>query len=335
MLHVLGLETQETGWNTILSYFLNPTEPHGFSTDLLKAFLLALESNTELEFDFDRLDPGKLDVRSEWVMRDLGVRPDITIYSERSWFLIIEMKVGSSEHEDQTLDYVRSEKIGTIDKSEFGEKNKENEQRIEEREKGKKGNHNYVYLAPKSAASAKATGFTNISWREVVEQLEEFEHQSYGRYPTRSHAQLDDFLDTIRRELYMTDEKIEQDEIDKMQLYFEYAETFSEAEDALDNVQKRERKMWQERFLNDFKPPGWNDEKWRCRGDFAHIYRTEWQLTESGEQTDNGGAPYRISFTHDISGDPFRRGFLTFQLYYPRGADNDFTDEFNERFHND
>ncbi len=177
--------------------------------------------------------------------------------------------------------------------------------------------------------------FANISWRKIVENLERFEHQSYGRYPSRSHAQLTDFLDTIRRELYMIDEKIERDEIDKMRLYFEYADTFNQVESALDSVQERERKRWKERFPSDFMPPNWSDEKWRCRGDFAHIYRKEWQLTEDGEQTDNGNAPYRISFTHNISDDPFRQGFLTFQLYCPKGADSDFTDEFNERFHDD
>ena len=40
-------------------------------------------------------------------------------------------------------------------------------------------------------------------------------------------------------------------------------------------------------------------------------------------------------FTHNISDDPFRQGYLTFQVYCPRGADSDFTDEFSDRFHND
>ena len=120
-----------------------------------------------------------------------------------------------------------------------------------------------------------------------------------------------------------------------MQLYFEYADKFDEAENALDSVQERERKRWKERFPSNVETPSWNDEIWCCRSDFAHIYRKEWQLTEDGQQTDNGGAPYRISFTHNISDDPFRQGYLTFQVYCPKGADNDFTDEFSDRFHND
>ena len=206
-LHLLGQGSKETDWNTILSYFLDPSEPHGFGTDLLEAFLSSLEPNPKLNFDFDRLDSGNVEVRSEWVMRDSGVRPDITIYFERHWFVIIEMKVSASEHNDQTIEYVRSKKIGNIDKSEFDKTNEEDEQRVKEHESGKENNHNYLYLAPKSAASAKASEFANIPWRKIVEELEGFEHQSYGRYPSRSHAQLDDFLGTIRRELYMADEK--------------------------------------------------------------------------------------------------------------------------------
>lgn len=97
-LQLLGQEFEETDWNTILSYFLDPSEPHGFGTDLLEAFLSLLERNSELDFNFDALDFGELTVKSEWMMRDLEVKPDITIYSGRNWFVIIEMKVHSSGH---------------------------------------------------------------------------------------------------------------------------------------------------------------------------------------------------------------------------------------------
>ena len=225
-LQLLGQESEETDWNTILSYFLDPSEPHGFGTDFLEAFLSLLEENPALKFDFDRLDFGELEVKSEWVMRDLAVRPDITIYSGRHWFIIIEMKVGASERSDQTNQYVCSKKIGNIDKSEFVE------------EGSRTRNENYVYLAPESTADAEALEFVDISWHEVVKALEQFEYQSHSRYPAKSHAQLNDFLDTIRRELNMTDENFEENQMEKMRLYAQYADKIDEAREAFDEWQE-------------------------------------------------------------------------------------------------
>jgi hypothetical protein len=287
-LHLLGQESEETDWNTILSYFLDPSEPHGFGTGLLEAFLSLLEESSELEFDFDALDFGELTVKSEWVMRDLGVRPDITIYSGRNWFIIIEMKVHAPQSNDQTNQYVCSKKIGNIDKSEF----------IEE-ESGQR-NQNYVYLAPESATDAEALEFVNISWCEVVEALEQFEYQSHGYYPAKSHAQLNDFLDTIRRELDMTDQDFEQNQLEKMRLYFEYADEIDDARGAFNEWHESiEEGEWKERFLSDFEPPSWSDEWEADPSGRGHIYRKEWRQTEDRTSTtDKGESEYRIDFTH-------------------------------------
>jgi hypothetical protein len=336
LLHLLGQESEETDWNTLLSYFLDPSEPHGFGTGLLEAFLSLLEENSELEFDFDALDFGELTVKSEWMMRDLEVKPDITIYSGRNWFIIIEMKIHASEHNEQTNQYVCSEKIGNIDKSEF----------IEE-ESGRR-NQNYVYLAPESAADAEALEFVNISWREVVEALEQFDYQSHGRYPAKSHAQLSDFLDTIRRELDMTDQDFEQNQLEKMRLYFEYADEIDDAREAFDEWHENiEEGEWKERFLSDFEPQSWCD-RWRADpSGFGHIYRADWQTddeedegwrqTENREFTTNkGDSEYRIDFVHKPqNSEMFRQGRITFEIYCPKMASQDFTDEFSEQFHND
>jgi hypothetical protein len=324
-LHLLGQESKETDWNTILSYFLDPTEPHGYGTDLLEAFLSLLEENSELEFDFDALDFGELEVKSEWVMRDLGVKPDITIYSGQNWFVVIEMKVHAPQTNDQTNKYVCSKKIGNIDKSEFADE-----------ESGRR-DHNYVYLTPESSADADALEFVNISWREVVETLEQFEYQSHGRYPAKSHAQLNDFLDTIKRELDMTDEDFEENQIEKMRLYLEYADDIDEVRDTFDEWHEREAETWSERFLDGFKPSKWGNEWQADPSSFGQIYRKKWRQTANRQPTDDKDeAPYRIDFVHKPRNrESFRKGKLKFRLYCPKRTDYDFTEVFSRRFHDD
>jgi hypothetical protein len=352
-LHLLGQESEETDWNTILSYFLDPSEPHGYGTDLLEAFLSLLEKNSELDFDFDRLDFGELAVKSEWVMRteaNIEPRPDITIYSGRNWFVIVEMKVHSSETNNQTWLYVCSDRIGTIDKSEFGEP--EDEEELESGENKQyledQVSHNYVYLAPEIGDTANAPHFANISWREVVEALGQFEYQSHGRYPAKSHAQLSDFLDTVRRELNMTDKDFEENQMEKLRLYAQHADEIDNARGAFDEWQESIGDgEWKERFRSDFEPASWSD-RWRADpSGFGHIYRADWQIDDREDEgwrqtenrnftTDKDDSEYRIDFVHKPQNrEMFRQGRLTFQIYCPKMAAQDFTDEFSERFHND
>jgi hypothetical protein len=352
-LQLLGQESKETDWNTILSYFLDPTEPHGYGTDLLEAFLSLLEENSELDFDFDRLDFGELAVKPEWVMHsesNIKPRPDITIYSERNWFVVVEMKVHASEDNYQTWLYVCSDYIGNIEKSEFGESEEEEQPENGENEKGlvDRVSHNYVYLAPEAADNASAPHFANISWREVIEALGRFEYQSHGRYPAKSHAQLSDFFDTIRRELNMTDKDFEENQMEKMQLYAQYADEIDDAQRAFDEWQESIGDgEWEDRFLSDFEPPSWSD-RWRADpSGFGHIYRADWQTegeedegwrqTENREfTTDKGESEYRMDFTHKPQNrELFRQGKLTFKIYCAKMVDNKFKEEFSNQFHSD
>lgn len=301
-LHLLGQESKETDWNTILSYFLDPSEPHGFGTDLLEAFLSLLKSNPELAFDFNWLDFSEIEVESEWTTHGTGDRPDLVIYSGRNWFVCVEMKVGASEGKNQTERYATSARIGDIPKDEFPE-----------------DGQYYVYLSAKGTANASADEFADVAWREVVAELERFQVQSRGQYPAKSLAQLDDFLDTIRREINMTNNAFEQNQIEKMRLYVEYVGLIEEAQDAFEGVYKREKKSWKERFLSEFQPPSWSDE-WHCTSDkWGLIYREGWRRTSEFEPTnDRNEALYRVEFRHHIKNkDSFKDGILTFHLYCP------------------
>jgi len=353
VLQILGQEYKETDWNTILSYFLDPSEPHGFGTDLLEAFLSLLEENSELGFNFDRLDFRELAIESEWEMRteaNIGPRPDITIYSERNWFVVVEMKVHASERNNQTWLYVCSDYIGAIAKSEFGEtKRKEHPESGEIKQQLEdQASHNYVYLAPETTDNANAPQFASISWREVVRALEQFKHRSHGSHPAKSHAQLNDFLDTIRRELNMTNEDFEENQMEKLRLYAQYADEIDDVRGAFDEWQESIGDgEWRDRFLRDFEPPSWSN-RWRADpSGFGHIYRADWQTdgkedegwrqTENREfTTDKGESEYRIDFTHKPKNrELFRQGELTFKTYCAKMVDNEFKEEFSDRFHSD
>ncbi len=333
LLHVLRRGSKETYWNKILSYFLNPTEPHGFGTDFLEAFLSLLKSNSELTFDFTGLDFSEIEVESEWTTHGTGDRPDIVIYSGRNWFVCVEMKVGASEGKNQTKRYARSTEIGDIPKNEFPE-----------------NGQYYVYLSGRDAADASADEFANVSWREVVAELERFQVRSRGRYPAKSLAQLDDFLDTIRREMNTTNGAFEENQLEKMQLYLKYPNEIDrawEAREAFDDVYEREVDSWSKRFYNDFKPSNWS-EKWHCESDkWGQIYREGWRRTNKLKPTnDRDEALYRVEFRHYIENkDSFKHGTLTFRLYCPatRRAmrrkypemNTKYREKFRNQFHSD
>jgi hypothetical protein len=312
---VINRSSRETYWNRLLSYLLDPTEPHGFGTELLERFLFVLEENPGLGFVFDRRHFEKIEVESE-VTTPEGNVPDILIRSGREWFICIEMKVGATEGENQTERYANDEYVGDIRKNEFPEE----------------GRH-YVYLAEKDAADASANEFVDVAWREVVRAIERFRTQSRGRHPSKSNAQLDDFLDTIRSEMNMTENEFEESQMAKMRLYLEYAESIDEAQDAFESVYEREKAAWKERFLDDFKPPNWTDE-WNCDpSKYGQIYKNNWRLDENLVPT-NEELDISLQFVHFIrNAASFRDGTLKFELKWPGGGD--FWETFHDRFHSD
>ena len=312
---VINRSSRETYWNRLLSYLLDPTEPHGFETDLLERFLFVLEENRRLGFVFDRRHFEKIEVESE-VTTPEGNVPDILIRSGREWFICIEMKVGATEGENQTERYANDEYVGDIPKKEFPEE----------------GRH-YVYLAEKNAADASADEFVDVAWREVVRAIERFRTQSRGRHPSKSNAQLDDFLDTIKSEMNMTENEFEENQMAKMRLYLEYGETIDEAQNAFESVYEREKAAWKERFLDDFRPPSWTNE-WNCDPQkWGQIYKNDWRLDENFEPTDDGH-DVTLHFVHFIRDEEsFRDGKLKFKLKWVGGGD--FRDRFRSRFHSD
>jgi hypothetical protein len=312
---VINRSSREVYWNRVLSYLLDPAEPHGFDTELLERFLLVLKRNPKLGFVFDRRHFEKIEVESE-VTTPEGNVPDILIRSGREWFICVEMKVGATEGENQTERYANDRYVGNILKVEFPEE----------------GRH-YVYLAEKDAADASADEFVNVAWREIVRELERFQTQSRGRHPSKTDAQLDDFLDTIRSEMNMSENEFEENQMAKMKLYLEYAEAVDEAKNAFEIVHEREKAAWKEHFLDGFKPPSWTNE-WNCDPrKWGQIYRDDWRLDEDFEPTDET-RDITLQFVHLIrNSGSFKNGELRFKLKWP--GSGDFQNRFRSRFRSD
>jgi len=216
-LQILGQQQQEQDWQRFLFYFLSPDESHGFGYDLLAHVLSSLSDRDGLEYTFSRLDLQDIRVATE-VVSSNGTRPDAILWRPDDWFICWELKLWASETQKQTEAYIDAESFPAIELS-------KSEIRAE--------NHQYVYLAPRGAPSPEASEFVQLTWEWIASELETFLSESHGRYPSRSVAQLDDFISTIQHELTMTDHQENQQE--KSRLYFEYYDEIQDIKQAFDD----------------------------------------------------------------------------------------------------
>lgn len=74
---------------------------------------------------------------------------------------------------------------------------------------------------------------TVCSWEWIVSELQTFLTESYGQYPFRTTVQLNDFIDTIRSELTMTE--YQEHEQEKLALTIEHYEPIREVLNTLED----------------------------------------------------------------------------------------------------
>lgn len=144
-------------------------------------------------------------------------RPDAVIWASKDWFICWELKIGASEGEDQTRDYIDADAFQSIGL---------------EKEDVPADSHHYIYFAPQGD-SPDADGFVPVSWEWIADQIQSFLVDSHGEYPARTTNQLETFVGTIRSELTMTNYQENQQE--KAELYFEYYDVITEAQEAFEN----------------------------------------------------------------------------------------------------
>jgi len=282
-LQILGRSQQERDWQRLLFYFLSPDKAHGLGTDLLEQVLSALADREDVDFTFSRFALTDIEIETE-VRTSNGRRPDAVIWLSEDWFLCFELKLGAAEGTAQTSDYVAADAFTSIDLAKADVPS---------------DGHHYVYLAPGDASPPTADAFVSVSWEWIKSQLRAFLNDGYGAYPARTTDQLTDFIDTIDRELRMTEYQENQQE--KARLYFEYYDEIREAAEAFETQWAAFATDWGRRLVTrldvgnpvefsglpdsdvalDIGIPDGDDERWVLRQgdtDWAGLYKRGWWL---------------------------------------------------------
>lgn len=294
----------EGAWQNYLTYFLDPDGNHGLGTDALVEFLKGLDRISDKEV------PSRV---SEDIVVDAEVGspneniPDIVIQDSEEFFVCCELKLYSSEGENQTRRYVQDAYIGSKQKSRFPDQG-----------------HHYVYIRRPGQPRALSQEFANITWRQIREWFKPLLTNNQGRYPTRTTAQLADFLDTIQQD--MTQDEHIQTAQEKMKLYFNHEDAIREAKDGLQTAYEYERENWRRRFVDGYLPENWSPD-WQVNPNrYGQIYHSNWRQ-DDGLAIDD--ADIRMHYVHLIRNkDSFEDGKLTFQLRWPGDS------RYRERFKN-
>lgn len=305
MLRILGSARAEQKWNTLLAYFLDPTQPHGFDADLLKAFLDKVGQVTDDEIDYYHRDIEKITVETE-VTSPQNNRPDIVLRASEEWFVCIESKVDAPQEEGKPERYVEDSHLGNEAKSEYPE-----------------DGHHYLFLSKEFAPNVTADGFEDIYWRNVVEAFQEKLKLSHGRHPERSVSQLEDFLSTIIMVTNMENDNFETIQKEKVRLLSEYRNDIDDLLDAAESLRERAIEDWPEMFHSQVDDELWTDE-WRVyegTKKWGTITKRGWWLddvnlepTSEIEET-YGDRGFRLFFNHLIRREEsFSRGELTYRL---------------------
>lgn len=256
-LEILGQSRVEQRWEDLLVYFLDSTNPHGFDTDVLQAFLRALYSHGDTSIFGPLRNLENVEVSSQ-VSTGNGIF-DILLRQPDEWFVCIELKVDSPETNAQTDRYAEATRLGDLDTRQHS------------------GTDEYVYIAPKEAPASVSEDFVDISWEHIVAELEAVLTDGFGKYPSKSSAQLADFIDTIQLELNMGDiNQISEETV----LYTEYAETIDRVQDAFERDKDRLYNSLEETFFAEF---GHNDWASNTRPNtYIQLYKPEWRDIGSG-----------------------------------------------------
>jgi len=338
-LQVLGRSHQEKDWQRFLVHFLTPGDAHGLDHAVLEHILRALTDRDDLDYSYSRFDLDTIQVAQE-VVTDEG-RPDVVIWSD-DWFICFELKIDSSEGNDQTERYVRVDSFDSIglDKAEVD-------------------GHHYVYLAPEDAPCPNADEFVQVSWEWIASELQAFLAESYGEYPTRTTAQLNEFIDTIRSELTMTEYQENQQE--KMELYVRHYDEIHEVQDAFDEGWTEFEQEWGTRLANalgagegetvlavpdeyvafTFNRSDDEPERWifkQATSDWAWIFKDGWwKQADTGENIYGRDRPdVRIGFLHRLEKhrtNAVRDRELKFFFRMTPPSPDSFKDAFEQRFY--
>jgi len=252
-LDILGEAKRERYWEDLLVYFLNPSNPHGFDADVLGAFLHALSEHEETSLPPLRHELEQIEVQSQVPTGDGPF--DIFLWSKDVWYVVIELKVAAAETGTQTRRYAQASKLGELVVNQH------------------QGASEYVYLAPKNAGSSTSEKFVDVSWEYLIPYLEEVLRTSHGQYPSKSHAQLADYLDTIKQTLNMDEFTTISEET---KLYTDYADTINRLIEAYEDDRAKIFNHLQTVFLEELDGPR---EEWEVNNSpkrYINFAKNDW-----------------------------------------------------------
>lgn len=322
-LRILGSAKSEQFWNTLLAYFLDPSQPHGFGADLLKSFLDQVQRETEIDLEYFHRDIEVVTVDTE-LTSPQDNRLDIVVRAPDAWFVWIEAKVDSSEGTRQTKRYVEDTHLGSEEKAAYPED----------------GQH-YLFLSKEHTPDSIAGEFEDLYWRHVVEAFRDELNHAHGQYPEQSSNQLREFLSTIIRVTSMEEDDFTQIQKEKVRLLSEYRDDIDELLDAAESLRQNAIEEWPEQLLSRVDHL-WTDDwfLWDDPGKWGCICHDDWYLDDENlEPTRHynetkGSTGFRLHFVHLIRNErSFREGELTYLLRSPTNVE--MRDEFNRLYNSD
>lgn len=343
-LQILGRSHREQDWQRLLVHFLTPDEAHGLDHALLEHFLRAISDRDDLDYAFSRFDLNDVQIEQE-IVTARG-RPDVVLWSSEDWFICCELKVDSSEGEDQSQRYVDVASFRSIG--------------LEKSDVPTDG-HYYVYLAPADASPPDADGFVHVSWEWVASELQTFLAESHGEYPARTTAQLDDFTDTIRSKLTMTE--YQESQRAKVELYIDHYDEISEVRNAFEESWEDFTRNWGMRVVQtldeaeavtdsnvpdeyaslELRTDDGEKRRWTFRqgkSDWSWMFPRGWwtKLDENRPIYDTPKPNARVGFLHRLDWhreDALEDRNLIFYLRNAPSGHEDFYDGFATRFNTD
>ena len=303
---------REEKYQYMLKYFLDPQKPHGFGDTLLEAFFKCIG------FHEYNLSGQHIEIDDEVWTADTGSnsRIDLIISGGNAlvdhprWAVLIELKVGADEGQQQTTSYANTE---TWNVSWF-ESDTLSVERLEESK--------YVYVKREAADEPDddTETFESVSWADIVNHFEEVSQQSMFNFPNRSVIQLTDFIQALKTTENM-DSSIDEGELnERLNLYFEYKDLIQEVQQAnsqfetdFEDLSTYLRDNWEQKLLNkyDFEGSGWqtsvsSNPKWQ------KIRPQSW-----GQDPLDQSSTIELFYRHSPTTDCLREQVLRFRLRLP------------------
>lgn len=344
ILQIIRNNQQEEEWQQLLFHYLSQDEPHGLDHAFLEHTLSALSDRDDLDFTFSGLDLADVQVKQEVIIPN-GRRPDAVVWASEEWFICWELKINAPEDEDQTRDYADAESFESIN--------------LAKKDVPDNGHH-YVYLAPKDASPPEAEEFVHVSWGWIAEQIQTFLNEGHGGYPSRTTAQLEQFIGTIQNEVTMTDYQENQQE--KAELYFEYYDAITEAQEAYEDRWDWFANNWGNQLVKtidsvepveipslrdtdiavELAHPSIEDETWvfsHSNSDWASFHKEGWFRHQDDLSNIYAPAEDRediwVGFSHRLEKNrekAIKDNLLQIRLIYGLGNTDDFNDKFGQKF---